>query len=166
MTLQFECESGRIILGIDNHDCTKGYSTNFLGITSSIEFVAKWSEFKESEGVNMSYSPSPSRGKPTSSSTCTQSVVTPKRSRVAIASQGALTYDQLSPSKKRRYMTDALDEAIERGKKGKNLCSANSLDMNELHFSYYKIHYAVLHRCNGAHDFSTVSATQGNTASS
>ena len=115
----------------------------------------------------MSYSQSPSRSKPTSStSTCTQSVVTPKRSQVAIASQGALTYDQLSPSKKRRYMTDGLDEAIERGKKGKNLCSTNSLDMNELHFSYCKIHYTVLHKCNGAHGFSTVSATQGNTASS
>ena len=64
--------------------------------------------------------PSPSFTKPTPSTSI--STVTPKRKSGAfVASQGALTFDQPSPSKKRKFMTDALDEAIERGKKGEKL---------------------------------------------
>ena len=38
----------------------------------------------------------------------------------SFGSRGVLCYDQPSPSKKRKYMINALDEAIERAKIGDN----------------------------------------------
>lgn len=109
--LQFECAHGRIVLLIGNHDCTKDFSTNFVGITASFDFVAKWSEV-----VRKEKSPETALRQSDASRSTTVSTTT---TGASIASRGVLDFEQPSPSKKRKFMTDPIDGAIERAKKGK-----------------------------------------------
>ena len=82
-----------------------------MGISSSFDFVAKWNEI-----VDTVDSPE------TTSSVAAKSVTPPMTARTgaSVASRGVLSYDQPSPSKKRKYMTNSIDEAIERAKIGNN----------------------------------------------
>lgn len=110
--LQFHCANGRIILVIRNHDCTKGFSTNFVGVDRSSDFVSKWDELTRTGKLCES-----------APSGASKSTTTPTRTGASVVSRGVLSYDKPSPSKRRKYMTDTLDEAIERAKKGKECTS-------------------------------------------
>ena len=94
---------------IGNHDCTRGFSTKFVGISSSLDFVAKWSELTDVEESSETTTSDKSATPPVAATT-----------GASCASRGVLAYDQPSPSKKRKYMTNALDDAIERAKIGDN----------------------------------------------
>ena len=92
----------------------------FMGIVSSYDLVAKWNELEESHSIDLPLESTPSDATP---STLSKTTTTPRRTgATTVASRGVLTCDQPSPSKKRKYMTDVLDEAIERSKKGQKLC--------------------------------------------
>ena len=103
--------NGQILLKVHSHKCIDGFSTNFVGVKTSYDFVNKWNELTakqtpfEKDATGPSYSPG--------------QVAPEKRpSGAAIASAGVLQYEQPSPAKKRRFIKDPIDEAIERAKKG------------------------------------------------
>lgn len=112
---------------IRNHDCTKGVSTNFIGIDDSSNFVSKWDELVES-GKLCNSAPSTALSSPstpsysasiTNTPSAALSTTTPVRTGVSLVSRGVVSYDKTPPSKRRKFMMDTLDEAIEKAKKGK-----------------------------------------------
>ncbi len=109
MSTQFNCASGTIVMKLEGHDCTKGFSTNFMGILTSYDFIEKWDEllWKFATTAN-----EPATSK------------TPKSSRVSAVSNEILPYDQPSPTKKRKFIKAPIDEAIESARKGNNKCPA------------------------------------------
>ncbi len=91
---------------IQNHDCTKGFSTNFIGIDDSFNFVPKWEEVAQTGNDDDSTLNEDSKS------------TTTRTTGASVVSSGVVGYDKPSPSKRRRFMTDVLDEGIERAKKG------------------------------------------------
>ena len=113
---QFSCENGPILLRVRSHDCIDGFSANFMGVKTSYDFLNKWNELT----ARSTHTPPEKAATAPSHSASHSGHITPmkRQSGAAIASSGVLHYEQPSPTKKRRFIKDPIDEAIERAKKG------------------------------------------------
>ena len=96
-------------------------SLKFQGITHTQDFTTMWAEVASIEDTSVLSDTTHTATIPrTSTPTPTTSRI---RSRVStgasVASSGVVSYRIPSPAKKRKFMTDPIDEAIENAKKGK-----------------------------------------------
>ncbi len=88
---------------IQNYDCTKGFSTNFIGIDDSF---SKWEEIAQTGNHDDSTLNEASKS------------TTTRTTGASVVSSGVVGYDKPSPSIRRRFMTNILDKGIEKAKKG------------------------------------------------